>query len=159
MYVGVPENAHVILLPLQINQDKELLGRFADMWKKKGRSATLIDTDSMQYPSQWISLFAKCKLVVGMRLHALIMALKAGVPVAGIAYDPKVSHLLTEFEQPSLNLTKEPQQEEWAETLKSAFADSDKLSRKAMKKAESAKKLACQNFNMMAKILNTQKYS
>lgn len=156
MLDALPESAHVLLLPLQMNQDKDLLVRFASQWKAKGRDATLMDTTSMQYPSEWITLFGKCKLVVGMRLHALIMALKAGVPVVGIAYDPKVSQLLADFEQPSLILAKECELAPWQETLKTAFADADKLGRKAMKKAEGAKKLACQNFEMLDRILNAQ---
>jgi polysaccharide pyruvyl transferase CsaB len=159
MLTAVPANAHVILLPLQINQDKQLLEQFADQWRQHGRAATLIDTSSLHYPSEWISLFSKCKLVIGMRLHALIMSLKAGIPVVGMAYDPKVSHLLAEFEQPSLILTIEPNSQEWEQTLQTAFADMEKLGRKATKKAEGAKKLACQNFNMLDRILNTQRYS
>ena len=36
-------------------------------------------------------LFARCKLVVGMRLHSLIFAVGSGVPCLPIVYDPKVS--------------------------------------------------------------------
>ena len=159
MLVAVPESSHVVLLPLQNAQDLAPLEQFGELWKQSGRESTLINTAALRYPAQWISLFARCKILVGMRLHALIMSLKSGVPVVGIAYDPKVSHLLAEFEQPSLILTKEPQQNEWQQTMKAAFEDTDKLSRRAMRKAEGAKKLACQNFDMLARILNTQKHS
>ena len=157
--LSVPESCHVILLPLQSAQDVPQLEQFAKLWKQAGRESTLIKTDSLRYPAQWISLFSRCKIMVGMRLHALIMSLKAGVPVVGIAYDPKVSHLMAEFEQPTLILTKEPQQNEWQQTMKAAFEDTDKLARRAMRKAEGAKKLACQNFDMLARILSTQKHS
>lgn len=156
MATSLPESAHILLLPLQMSQDKQLLESFQQKWLKLGRQATLIDTTSMQYPSQWISLFGRCKLVIGMRLHALIMALKAGVAVAGLAYDPKVTQVLTEFDQPILILAKEPQQSDWEQLLKTAISDTDRLSHRAMKKAEGAKKLACQNFQLVARILNTQ---
>lgn len=153
---SLPENAHIILLPLQASEDKDLLAKFADKWNQRGRQSTLIDTAALEYPSQWISLFGRCKLVVAMRLHALIMALKAGVAVAGLAYDPKVSQVLTEFEQPILILAKERQAGDWEQLLKTALADRDHLSQNAMKKAEGAKKLACQNFHLLARILDTQ---
>jgi polysaccharide pyruvyl transferase WcaK-like protein len=159
MKLSVPENCHVILLPLQSAQDVPPLEQFAKLWTAAGRESTLINTDSLRYPAQWISLFSRCKIMVAMRLHALIMALKAGVPVVGIAYDPKVSHLLAEFEQPTLILTKEAPENQWQQTMKAAFEDTDKLSRRAMRKAEGAKKLACQNFDMLARILSTQKHS
>jgi polysaccharide pyruvyl transferase CsaB len=153
---SLSETAHILLLPLQMDQDKELLEQFGTKWRSTGGSATMLDTSALQYPSQWISLFGRCKLVVAMRLHAVIMALKAGVAVAGIAYDPKVEHVLAEFEQPILILAKEPQSGDWDDLLKTAVVDSDRLSRKAMRKAEGAKKLACQNFQLLAKILGMQ---
>jgi polysaccharide pyruvyl transferase CsaB len=159
MAEAVPPSAHLLLLPLQVQQDKEVLVRFQSQWSRLGRASTLIDTSSLELPAQWIALFGRCKLVVAMRLHALIMALKAGVGVVGIAYDPKVSHLLSEFEQPALRLDKEPSQDEWNQILAGGIADADKLARRAMKKAEGAKKLACQNFNLLARMLNAQKIS
>ncbi|MBM3152087.1 MAG: polysaccharide pyruvyl transferase CsaB [Chloroflexi bacterium] len=39
-------------------------------------------------------LLAQCRLLVGMRLHSLVFAARAGVPLVGLAYDPKVRHLL-----------------------------------------------------------------
>ncbi len=153
---ALSENAHILLLPLQSNEDKELLAKFAGKWNLQGGKSTLIDTEALQYPSQWISLFGRCKLVVAMRLHALIMALKAGVAVAGLAYDPKVTQVLSDFEQPILILAKERQAGDWEQSLKTALADSDRLSQNAMKKAEGAKKLACQNFQLLAKILDAQ---
>ena len=39
-------------------------------------------------------VLAHCDLVVGMRLHALIFAVSAGVPAVGLVYDPKVANLM-----------------------------------------------------------------
>ncbi|MCC6443418.1 MAG: polysaccharide pyruvyl transferase CsaB [Armatimonadetes bacterium] len=45
-------------------------------------------------PSEWMGMVGACRLLVGMRLHALIFAVARGVPVAGLSYDPKVESLL-----------------------------------------------------------------
>jgi polysaccharide pyruvyl transferase CsaB len=38
---------------------------------------------------------SQCDLLLGMRLHALILAIKYGIPAVGISYDPKVTNLMT----------------------------------------------------------------
>lgn len=53
--------------------------------------ADAVPVCSAQSPEQVWAAVAGCKLVVGMRLHSLIMAAAAGVPAVAISYDPKVS--------------------------------------------------------------------
>ena len=45
-------------------------------------------------PAAIIGVLARMRLVVSMRLHALIFAAGQGVPMVGIVYDPKVSAFL-----------------------------------------------------------------
>jgi polysaccharide pyruvyl transferase WcaK-like protein/glycosyltransferase involved in cell wall biosynthesis len=42
-------------------------------------------------------LVGRCELVLGMRLHSLIGGMRRGVPGVGLAYDPKVRHLLVDM--------------------------------------------------------------
>src|SRR4030095_12973185 len=84
-------------------------------------------------------------------------ALKNGVPVVGINYDPKIERLLSEFRQPILNLTKDANPAKWSKTLKGALIRAPELSQTARQQAESAKNLACQNFYSLARILGMQR--
>jgi polysaccharide pyruvyl transferase CsaB len=152
----LPEDNIVYLLPMQKSQDEEPLSKFAVQWQKLGRNCVLLDVTALTLPSQWVSLMNRFHFVVGMRLHALLIALKGGVPVVGMAYDPKVSQLLAEFQQPILILTKELDRQLWADTLKNGLASRSQLARVAQDKSEVAKNLACQNFDVLARILNTQ---
>jgi polysaccharide pyruvyl transferase CsaB len=41
-------------------------------------------------PGEVTTLFSQCDAVIGMRMHALVLALSAGTPFVGISYDSKV---------------------------------------------------------------------
>ena len=43
---------------------------------------------------------ARAKLVIGVRLHALILAIRFGVPILALPYDPKVTGLLDDVAYP-----------------------------------------------------------
>lgn len=47
-----------------------------------------------------VGLIARAKLVIGVRLHALILAIRFGVPFLAIPYDPKVSALCEDIGYP-----------------------------------------------------------
>ena len=47
-----------------------------------------------------MALTAGAKMAVGMRLHCLIYAAAAGVPVIGLSYDPKIDALMKCLGQP-----------------------------------------------------------
>ena len=47
-------------------------------------------------PAERFAVLATADVVLGMRYHSLLAALAAGVPCVGLAYDPKVRHLMDE---------------------------------------------------------------
>jgi polysaccharide pyruvyl transferase WcaK-like protein len=51
---------------------------------------------STSEPVRALDAIASCRAVVGVRLHAVILAAAAGVPFVGVAYDPKVSGFCTD---------------------------------------------------------------
>jgi polysaccharide pyruvyl transferase CsaB len=53
-------------------------------------------------PEEIISITKNFDLIVGMRLHSLIMAAVAGVPIVGLSYDPKVDRFLHQVGQIAL---------------------------------------------------------
>ena len=46
-------------------------------------------------PRETAAVLSGCDLVLGMRLHSLVFAAAGGVPAVGLAYDPKVTALLS----------------------------------------------------------------
>lgn len=155
-----PPDTILTPLPLQKEQDLNVLETVMASWKAKGRQVHYLSCDELEKPSQWLELIGNLDMVVGMRLHALLMALSAGTPIFGISYDPKVTHLLEEFRQPILNLTKERISQVTldgvAHLLRTAVDDKDRLLESASQARETAKKSACQNIRLMARILDMQ---
>lgn len=154
----LPKDAALVLLPLQKEQDLPQLEPFLEAWKQAGRQGMVLDTKDLKRPSQWVSLMRQLDLVVAMRLHALIFALKEGIPVLGLTYDAKVEHVLRQFGQPILILPKEggddQLEQKWLDSASAGLQDLEKLGAQARENAESAKKLACRNFQLLAKILD-----
>ena len=159
LHKHLPDSAQLLLLPLQKEQDLPQLERFEKLWQKYGRKATFVNPVHMSKPSEWLSLFSRLDLLVGMRLHAVIMSLKSKVPVIGLAYDHKVSYVLTQFEQPILNLQQQVGENElssWEDIIEAAIADRSGLARRASEKAEAAKNLSGQNFAALSRILDIE---
>jgi len=60
-------------------------------------------------PGPWtgerlLGVIGRCRLMIGMRLHALIFAAAAGVPSLGIEYDPKVEQFVKATGQQGISL-------------------------------------------------------
>jgi polysaccharide pyruvyl transferase CsaB len=97
---GVAEEIgfQLIYFPLQGDQDAGICRRLAE------RTGGLILPGDYT-PGEWMALAGRMDLCLGMRLHALIFAAVGGVPLVGLAYDPKVTALLARLrEAPALPL-------------------------------------------------------
>ena len=88
----------VVFVPMQYPHDIE----FSRIIISKMRHNAEIIED-MQKPADIYGFLRNTEFVVAMRLHALIFAATAGVPVLGIAYDPKVESFLNQISQPCLS--------------------------------------------------------
>lgn len=82
----------VVLYALEPEQDEPALRAVA---RKMHAPHLILRSDG--YDLRELSLIGRMKAVVSMRLHALIFAAGQGVPIVGIAYDPKVSAFVKEY--------------------------------------------------------------
>jgi polysaccharide pyruvyl transferase CsaB len=86
--------ARVALLPLGGTQDAEV----STMVIRKCKSSpTLLPVSEL---GRAAAVIARADAVIGMRLHALIFAIRYGVPFLAIPYDPKVAALCEDIGYP-----------------------------------------------------------
>ncbi|SHJ28134.1 polysaccharide pyruvyl transferase CsaB [Desulfofundulus thermosubterraneus] len=79
----------VLFIPLQYPEDLTVSRQVAAMMRE--RAAVL---DRGLTVGEAVSLVACLELLIGMRLHALILAAVMGAPLVGISYDPKIDRFL-----------------------------------------------------------------
>ncbi|HEX8464262.1 MAG TPA: polysaccharide pyruvyl transferase CsaB [Abditibacterium sp.] len=82
-------------LPMQPGPDHEILQGLTT-------AGEILETRGA-HPSEILALTSSFELVLAMRLHALIFAASAGVPVVAFNYDPKVASLAKLLGAPLLN--------------------------------------------------------
>ncbi|PKM82227.1 MAG: polysaccharide pyruvyl transferase CsaB [Firmicutes bacterium HGW-Firmicutes-14] len=87
----------VVFIPMQYPADLVPAREIAGMMKTRPE---FIDK-SLTF-AQLAGIIKKMDLVIGMRLHALIIATICAVPMVGISYDPKVSDFLEAIGQPAV---------------------------------------------------------
>lgn len=84
--------ASIILIPFQESKDLEIC-------QKIGQSLTQnYQIVNLENPQELKGLFRELDLMIGMRLHSLIMASSEKCPCFALSYDPKVTNLMTEID-------------------------------------------------------------
>ena len=80
------------LLPMQPGHDTEVSEQFAGEWARRCGSSPAPEVfAAADGLTSLLLTIGRCDMMVGMRLHALILAAAAGVPSVALSYDPKVT--------------------------------------------------------------------
>ena len=96
--------ATVVLLPFQkLNDDDEEVLSHALAESGVSEGAALAATPTA--PEVIVGVLGKLDLMVGMRMHSLLLAMAAGTPCVGLSYSPKVDEIIaaagmTEYSHP-----------------------------------------------------------
>ncbi|MTF39584.1 polysaccharide pyruvyl transferase CsaB [Cyanobacterium aponinum] len=95
-------NANIILIPFQISKDLEVCEKIAQQLKTNYQILTLENAQELK------GLFSQIDMLIGMRLHSLIMAGSENCKCFALSYDPKVSNLMREINIKGYDLEKLP---------------------------------------------------
>ena len=154
----LPSRSIVLLLDFQGEKDHPPLKKIESLLSLNGFSTYWLTRESFKRPSQWLSLMDNIDFLIGMRFHALLMSLKVGKPVIGIAYDQKVSSLLEQFGQPSLSLevAQSECQELWGESFKQFVTLQQELTGLAQERYRTIRQLSDKNIEALRKVLEAE---
>ena len=86
-----------VLVPMQLSQDSKICALAVEELRGADVPAVLYKTGSAP---ELIGFLRGAQFVIGMRLHAVILASSAGVPVIALSYDPKIDGMMKELGQP-----------------------------------------------------------
>jgi polysaccharide pyruvyl transferase CsaB len=86
-----------IFIPMHFPKDSEIGAEIACKMKHK---SYVIKNKYDIY--QIIHIISKTEFLIGMRLHALILAVKLSIPVIGLSYEPKVTAFFKEIESDNI---------------------------------------------------------
>lgn len=93
------QKARILFLPFQPSRDRPVSEELARQLAPHARTLT-----HDYEPRELMGIVSCLDLVLGMRLHAAIMAAARGIPCLGLAYDPKVERFCTRAGAVSLAL-------------------------------------------------------
>ncbi len=81
--------------------DLRIAQRVQALMKHKDRTAILLDELS---PRELVSVLGECDLVVGMRLHSMVLGMLSGIPVLALSYDEKIDQVMGRARLETFNL-------------------------------------------------------
>lgn len=89
----IGEDIDILVVPMHYPYDVE----YSELIKTLSNNERISVLNNKYEVEDVIALLRKCKVVMAMRLHALIYSAKANVPIVGLIYDPKVTGLIEEL--------------------------------------------------------------
>ena len=139
----------VVFLPMQHPQDMTVIAEVQAAMREPSRVLM-----GRYTPRQLMALAGELDLVIGMRLHALIFAVAAGVPVVGVSYDPKVESFLDEVGCPQAGTPSHLKADRLVELATKVLSDGD-LRRSIGQKTVLLRDLARENARAAVQVLLT----
>lgn len=116
-------------IPMHYDQDRAIAKLLQEKLIESGlgKAEDMEVVDKMLSIEEVLDYTANFEMVIGMRLHSLIMAAAEKVPMMALSYDPKVTSFMKEIEQSQYCMDSDKvTAEEFTEKLKRLMANKEK---------------------------------
>lgn len=137
-----------VFIPMQTKADLDISVSVSSKMKYRSK---VIDC-ALSIP-EMLAVIGKCTIACGMRLHMLIFASVMSIPMAGIAYDPKVRGFMEYLKQKTYTELENFKKEEFANILERCTENSQEMSEKLKKESVLLKEKAKKNAHMAIDLL------
>jgi len=142
--------AYPVFFPMQNPDDVPILENVA----AKMKSQSFIIKEKLNI-IQTFDLVSKTHVVLGMRLHSLVFATVAAVPIVGLVYDPKIQGFLDCINQPSAGDVRTLDYEYLLELLEDVWQNREAISRQLEELVPSLKDKARENARVAVELIST----
>ena len=148
----------IIFIPFQVlpgaGLTNDLLPIEAIRALMRARASTKVISGEL-LPGEIAGILGQCDLVIGMRLHSLLFALRESVPAVGLVYDPKVNSLMSragmqEYAIDLQTLTSE----RLSEMIDRAWSGRAELAGRLKASAEASREFALENARLATGLLD-----
>ncbi|HNC08162.1 MAG TPA: polysaccharide pyruvyl transferase family protein [Anaerolineales bacterium] len=157
-YLAANDRAQIILLPFQSDSDNPYTDDVAvlkHIYQFISATWRVHLVEEQVTPQFAQALFKRCSVILGMRLHALILGINVGTPVIALPYDPKVSSLMKQAGLENYTCSSiAPESDELAGLLKKAFEHRNDLNQSMLALGGEKRKLALKNAEYALGLLN-----
>lgn len=143
------KNRQVVFVPMQYPADVAPAREIAGMM----RHSPLLVERGLTF-TQMAGMVNSMDIVVGMRLHALIIAAVCAVPMVGISYDPKVSEFLETIGQPAVKDLESVTTEQLISKVEEVMANTEAVRKNLSGLRTELRQKALRNSQIAAQLLN-----
>ncbi len=148
--------ATIVLIPFHRPDDEALLEelRICLMARPEGDRPRVSTVSVALDPPEMLALLKRMDLVIGMRLHALIMAAAVQTPALGLTYDPKVSAFCDALGYPTVASIEELQDSErFSGVLAEVWSQRDAQKHHLVNEAACWSKQAARNLDLLEELV------
>lgn len=136
-----------VLVPMQPTNDRQLAEQVAE--QLAAVSVRIVEPEDA---TEMLSVLAGAKVTIAMRLHCLIYAAVAGVPMIGLSYDPKIDALLSSLHQPYLYAAATVTEAELTDAIEGVFQNEDTIRQTLQEATETMRTRCLEDVKMVSKL-------